>query len=336
MSSDPKVTVLMCAYNEASYITEAIESILRQSFTDFEFIIIDDASTDQTVETIRTMPDRRIRLVENDTNLGLTQSLNKGLLLAKGTYIARMDADDIALPHRLAAQVAYMEQHPETILCGSWAALFGKQEGVRKHPSESNLLKVRLLFSCQFIHPSVMLRKSALVTYQLYYNETFRQAQDYELWVRMIPYGQFHTIPEELIKYRVHAKQISHQDKGFQKENTHRIYRFLLEKLGVPLTSEHIELHQHLAYFEWKQPFEILLQAQVYFEQLIEANEKCGYFPRAAFKKFLQEYWWQLCANSTAHGLRVYRLYFTAALAEKRSWVQQSKFLLKAMLKYSR
>jgi len=118
---EPKVTVLMPVYNGERYLNEAVDSILGQTFTDFEFLIIDDASTDKTPEILRSYDDPRIRVVTNEENLGLSKSLNKGLALARGEFIARMDADDVSYPYRLQVQHEFMTQHPGAGVIGSWA-----------------------------------------------------------------------------------------------------------------------------------------------------------------------------------------------------------------------
>ena len=128
----PKISVVMPAYNAENYIREAIDSILAQTFRDFEFLIIDDGSTDHTVEIIRSYSDSRIRLYQNERNMGVAATLNRGLDLARGEYIARMDADDISLPERFAKQAAYMDAHPDVAVCGSNIILFS--EGAPERP----------------------------------------------------------------------------------------------------------------------------------------------------------------------------------------------------------
>lgn len=125
----PEISVVLSVYNDAKYVGVAIESVLAQTFTDFELIIIDDASTDESLSIARDFADERIRIVENEENLGLTKSLNKGISLAQGKYIARMDSDDICLPTRFEKQVAYLDAHPDVGVCGGWVELIGEQAG---------------------------------------------------------------------------------------------------------------------------------------------------------------------------------------------------------------
>ena len=144
MTTTPKVTVLMPVYNCEAYVGEAIDSILGQSFTDFEFLIIDDASNDNTVSVIQSFTDSRIRLIEKPRNTGYTNSLNYGLTIAKGEYIARMDGDDISLPERFAKQVTFMDAYPEVVACGTTYSIIGSSE-IKNVPLNHDDIKVQLL-----------------------------------------------------------------------------------------------------------------------------------------------------------------------------------------------
>ena len=153
------LTVLMSVYNGSRFLREAIESILNQTFYDFEFIIINDGSTDRTAEILATYQDKRIRIVRNSDNIGLTKSLNEGLKLARGKYIARQDADDISLPKRLERQISYLEAQPDIALLGTWANSIderGKILWEMRPPSDPSLLRWSMLFNNNMIHSSVM------------------------------------------------------------------------------------------------------------------------------------------------------------------------------------
>lgn len=204
----PYVTVLMSVYNAGDYLVQAIQSILEQSFRNFEFLIINDASTDRSREIILSFNDPRIVLVDNANNIGLTRSLNKGLKLARGRYIARMDADDIAMPERLKKQVDFLDAHPDYGLVGTYFQLYPSGK-IMRVPVQDEEIRTFMLFSNTFAHPSVMFRKELVDRYQLYYNEELLAAQDEELWYRMSKYGKIYNLPEVLLQYRVHPDQIS-------------------------------------------------------------------------------------------------------------------------------
>jgi glycosyltransferase involved in cell wall biosynthesis len=206
-SNRPKITVLMPVYNGETYLREAIESILAQSFRDFEFLIINDGSTDQSVSIIKSYYDPRIRQIDNDQNMGLVNTLNKGLLIAQGEYIARMDCDDISMPDRLKKQVEYMERHPNVGVCGTWIEWYG-EEYVFEYPTDDRGIKEAMLSYCALAHPAVMFGPSLLKTKKIYYNSAFEHIEDYELWSRLAPITTFVNIPEMLLKYRIHPGQI--------------------------------------------------------------------------------------------------------------------------------
>jgi glycosyltransferase involved in cell wall biosynthesis len=202
----PKVTVLMAVYNGERFLREAIDSILAQSFRDFEFLIINDGSTDNTREIVQSYSDPRIRLVDNGCNLGLTRSLNRGLELAEGQFIARQDADDISEPERLSRQVAFLEAHPEVVLLGTWYKEIDAQGNVvgnRELPCDYTQICWSLLFFCPFVHSSVMFRRAVVQEPVGFYDESFVYAQDYDLWCRITRHYSVANLNQYLLKLRI-------------------------------------------------------------------------------------------------------------------------------------
>jgi hypothetical protein len=202
----PKVTVLMAVHNGERYLRDAVESILCQTFQDFEFLIINDGSTDNTRDVILSYDDARIVLVDSEHNVGQTRSLNRGLELAAGEWIARQDADDISEPDRLAKQVAFLERHPEVALLGTWYKeidVQGTVIGKGKLPCDPTDIRWALLFFCPFVHSSVMFSKSVIAEQIGFYNETFAYAQDHELWYRIARRLPVANLPEPLVRFRV-------------------------------------------------------------------------------------------------------------------------------------
>lgn len=202
---DPIVSVILPAYNCPKYIGAAIESILAQTLQDFELLVIDDGSSDETPEIVRGYSDSRIRLVVQ-ANIGLAGTLNRGIGLARGMYIARQDQDDRSLPERLAKQVAFLDAHPECALVGTWAEIWyerTKSERIHAHPAGDAELKVFLLLNNPFVHSSVMLRKAALDSVGGYSTDPARQPpEDYELWSRIARDYDVANLPELLHVYR--------------------------------------------------------------------------------------------------------------------------------------
>jgi hypothetical protein len=210
--SVPKVSVVMSVYNGERYLREAMDSILNQTFRDFEFIIIDDASTDGTAGILQGYDDPRIVLLTNANNIGLTESLNRGLGSARGKYIARMDADDISLPKRLEKQVAYLDAHPEVGLLGTWAEVID-DEGAKLStlclPTDTLSIKWFLLFGSCIVHSTAMFRLA--LARRLGGYGPFRYAQDRDLWLRMSQEAEAVQLPEVLLQCRLHADAISMQ-----------------------------------------------------------------------------------------------------------------------------
>lgn len=196
----PKVSVLLSVFNGESFIKAAIESILNQTFQDFEFVIVDDASSDKTLEIIKSFKNTKIRVFQNQNNKGLTKSLNRGLSECSGKYIARLDADDRSYPERLQRQVAFLESHPEIglVLTGYKTVQENTKKGIPVSPDPDPLyLNWCLLFNNKVRHSTVMFRKE-IVDQLDGYDESFQLAQDYDLWSRMVSVTKFGILPDIL------------------------------------------------------------------------------------------------------------------------------------------
>lgn len=200
----PLVSVLLPVYNGAAYLTEAIQSIIDQTYDNFELIIINDGSTDESDAIIRKFVDPRIRYNQQE-NQGLAATLNKAVNLATGKYLARQDADDISLPQRFEKQVAFLETNSDYGIVGTWAEIWvetEKTERVHNHPAKSIILKFDLLFDNPFVHSSLMIRKAVFEQVGLYATAKERQPEDYELWSRIAREFEVANIPEILQVYR--------------------------------------------------------------------------------------------------------------------------------------
>lgn len=217
---NPKITVLLTVYNRES-ISRTIESILSQTFQDFELLIIDNASTDNTQSIIKSYSDNRIRLYINEKNMGQTYSLNRGLTLARGEYIARIDADDICLPKRLEIQAEFLDKNPEFGFCGSWVRYITDDDVLTvtmKMPKSDNSLRAMQIFSCSMYHPSAMYRKSIIETNSITYDSRIVISEDYELWRKLLNYSKGLNIPQILIYYRKGDNDsVKHADLMFKE-----------------------------------------------------------------------------------------------------------------------
>jgi glycosyltransferase involved in cell wall biosynthesis len=244
---DPKVTVLMSVYNGERYLNEAVDSILAQTFTDFEFLIIDDASTDLTPEILRSYDDPRIRIVTNEENLGLTKSLNKGIALARGEYIARMDADDVSFIVRLERQVEFMEKNADIGVLGSnyqYIDESGYPKGVVSTSLDPELTRWELLFLNPLAHPTVLMRTALMRSVQGY-DETFRFSQDYELWCRLTKITQLAKLQDVLLYLRSSKLNISHRHYKQQRIYSHLITLQVLQNILHNKEEGNISDNQH-------------------------------------------------------------------------------------------
>lgn len=220
----PQISVILPVYNAAPYVEKAINSILQQSFLDFELLLLDDGSTDNSSYIVReyAKKDERIRLIQRE-NRGLIATLNEGILLARAPYIARMDADDVSLPYRLEIQFRYMEREPKLVALGSaiqYINEFGKPYRRKKYPAGENVSKA-LLWGAPLAHPSVMLRTLAVRDVGGYPSE-FTHAEDYALWLRLQSRGRIDNVPNVLLYYRIHKYSVSHINALQQRNSTLR------------------------------------------------------------------------------------------------------------------
>lgn len=208
----PLASVLIPAYNCEAYVLEAVSSMLSQSFTDFELLVIDDGSTDSTRKLLESVQDPRLRLVSNERNIGLIGTLNRGLDLATGRYVARMDADDISGSERLEKQVRFLETHPDVHVLGTMVNLIneeGKVFGaITGYPKDADEIHRYLLRECCLIHPSVMFRKDTVLAAGGY-SASAQHAEDYDLWLRLSDRHKIANLPEKLVSYRMHRNQVS-------------------------------------------------------------------------------------------------------------------------------
>ncbi|MBE9047647.1 glycosyltransferase [Pleurocapsales cyanobacterium LEGE 10410] len=239
----PKVSVLMCVYNGEAHLRAALESILEQTFTDFEFVIVDDGSTDSSWQMLTeySREDSRITLIRNQENIGLTKSLNKGLKLAEGEYIARQDADDVSFPERFEKQVAFLDRHSEVVLVSCDIERINAEGcpiGKFQRGCEPELVFWYLLFYNRLAgHSQVVFRRESVMNIDGYC-ENYRYSQDYELWCRLVETGKILILPKVLLQQRFHSQRVSAAKKLEQREYTlaqvkHNIQKLVGEEISL-------------------------------------------------------------------------------------------------------
>lgn len=210
--SSALVTVLMAVHNGERHLPAALGSVINQTYKNLEIVVVDDGSTDSTATTLADCQDLRLRVIRNPEKIGLARSLNRGIDLAKGSYIARMDADDVCHPERIERQVQYMEHHPDVGLLGTACRLIDDDDGLLgtvQHPTDDAAMRWRLLFGPALAHPTAMIRTSVLRRHGLRYNPQWPVAQDYEFWPRVLQHCRGANLTDLLLDYRLHGQSAS-------------------------------------------------------------------------------------------------------------------------------
>jgi len=315
MSSAPLISVLLPVYNGEPYLRAAIDSVLAQSLGDFELLVINDGSTDRTQDIIEALRDDRIRPYTNARRQGLPATLDRGLTLARGRYLARMDADDLCAVDRFRLQARYLEQHPETSLVGSWYRLMGSNRIVPLPESSAEISFHLMRFNC-IAHPSVMFRLADFRANGLAYDAGYEHAEDYACWVRFARLGlRMVNLPLPLLVHRRHSGQISRRHAAAQRRATERIALEQLAYIGLEPSPDDLRTHFSLLRGEFVPDSEYVESAARWIETLLAANKARGFYDDAVMGTYLAERWFRLSYHATAAGPAAWRRYRSAGFA---------------------
>jgi len=332
------VSVIMPVYNGEKYIAEAIESILNQTFKDFELLIINDCSTDETVSIINRYKDKRIRLIHNDTNIGLARVRNVGIQKAKGKYIAWLDSDDISLNTRLEKQVSLLEKNPSIGMCGTWVKTIGNAEHIWQYPTDSDIIKSTMLFHNCFATSSVMLRKELLDKHEYLFDLDYPPAEDYDLWEKISHDYDVANIPEILTYYRLHSSQTTFSDEArqIQLECAWKVQKRMLQPLNISPDEKEKALHLKIGLQgDCKVAARSdLISVQDWLYKLYTANLKSKRFPNRAFKQSLNNKLYTVCSTSNIGLTCFYRSPFR--IIDLRFFYRLAKLLAKCILRYNK
>ena len=320
--ADPRVTVLLPVFNGEPYLQDAIASVLAQTYRDFELLIVDDGSTDRSPEIAARFAaaDGRVRICRRE-HRGLVDALNFGIEAARGEYIARADADDVNLPHRLKTQVELLDATPDVTACGTWVTIL--DGGAVWHlPTDPAALHAALLFAIPMFHPTVMVRRRWLVQSGLRYDPAFAHAEDYDLWERGAANARYANVPRALVRYRHHPQQVSRQHADAQLEASRRVRGRMLNSLGVHPSSEESDLHERLCYWDVPPERSVLAATRAWFDRLAAANRGAERFPEPAFSRLLITRWGRVCALAGPSGFRLVGEYVRSDLVRRHpeSW----------------
>jgi glycosyltransferase involved in cell wall biosynthesis len=322
----PEVTILLPVHNGEGYLGQALDSVCAQSFGDFECIVIDDGSTDGTAMVVERhrRQDARVRSVRR-AHGGAIAALNAGIELATGRYVARMDADDVSLPDRLATQVAFMNAHPDVGICGTWAKpLGGGFRDVWRVPTDDATLRCQTLFRSPFAHPTVMLRGEFVAQERLRYDPEYEHAEDYELWARHLGTSRWRwaNIPKPLVHVRLHGEQVSHRFHRAQSVQSRRIRAMQLTRLGFDPTAAELDLHEAIVAADPPGTTEFLNAAHLWLQRLRTANDIRRCYPPEAFARELGDRWYRICSACVSLRPSVCIAYRRSPLArDNPSWM---------------
>lgn len=326
-----RVVVLMPVYNAGCFLHRAIKSILGQSFKDFQLMIIDDASTDNSLEIIESFADPRIYCHRNDSNMGLARTLNRGMALADCEYLVRMDADDISLPRRLEWQVAFMDSDRDIGASGSWIKGFGSlaSRGVIKYVSGHESMRACLLFCTSMAHPTVILRHAEWMSEKLSYNPTFNRTEDFELWSRAVSKIRFGNLPKVTCLYRRHSGSVTlyHSDEMISQYQI--IIKGHLEKIGIIPSSHEVELHSKIGLREKVGSITELRTAEEWLKYVRRLAVQAGY-EKVSVKEAFSLIWYRYSRNAAWLGREGERMCLSSDLLMPESVTYKDRALFKA------
>lgn len=335
MKLNKKVTVLLSVYNGEDYIKNAIISVLEQTYTDFDLLLMDDGSTDKSAEIIHSFEDDRIKYIKNEQNMGLTKTLNKGLNLIEGEYIIRMDSDDICYPERFEKQIKYMDENKHLVVSGSNVRQFSAtgwdyKTNVNTKPEE---IRTELLFNCPLKHPSVIMRNSIIKKENYQYSTEHIATEDFGLWRKISEKYDLGNLKNVLMDYRIHDQGISVQanKKRESRDKAHiLIYKESFDRLGIAYTDKDLTLFRcfvtHSLEFSEensKQLSDFLFK----IKNVIKDNPK---FDVNFYEKLVSGFFrmnFQRRKSSASELLRTYNSYFKPAF--KMSYIDIAKLNIK-------
>ncbi len=305
----PSLSIIMPAYNVGQYIAQAIQSVLDQTYEDFELIIINDGSTDNTKTVITSFNDSRIKYFENEKNSGIVFSRNRGLKLAKGEYIGMLDADDVAHSEKFKKQIAFLEQNKDFGMLGSWAN-FIDEEGVRlagswKLKAPPEMIPSIMLFKNYFLQSAVIYRKECIS--QFSFREGFDILEDYLIWLEIINKYKAWNLQEYLIDYRVHDGGVTkmHQQKKLEKEK--KVFQIQFNHLGIDATAQEMELHLLIRDDKPISKIETLKSIEKWLLKIQEKNNELKIYDQKILGKVIFNRWLKVCEK--AKGLHFRMLY---------------------------
>ena len=288
----PLVSVVISVYNAEQYIREALDSILSQSFAEYEIFLFDDGSSDGTRAILNTYSDKRLMVHSSSCNLGLATQVNKGLDLARGKYIARMDGDDVAHPDRFLRQIKFLEENPEIGICGTFAERFN-YDGVShlwKFPTAHEHIQASLLFRGSFCNPSTMMRREVVEMHSLRYDSDFPPCEDYHMWYRLLKVTRGANLTDVLLRYRLSPTQFTQAKADVKRANLKKLRRVMLRDLDLPTDEDSVTFHEAVVGDDWPNDSKWFKRAVSWMESIALKNKVSGLYSDHALAAALSQH----------------------------------------------
>ncbi len=332
----PLVSVIMPVFNAERYLRDSLVSILNQTYKNMEVIIVDDECTDASMEIINAFNDPRITIIRNAKNLGLAACLNKAIQSSKGSFLARMDADDSARPERIAKQVEFLEANPGIDIVGSSMRYFGYSDHLHVFPETHEECRIQLLFNVCFGHPTVVFRKNVFDMPENFYDEALKQySEEYDLWCRLANRYRFHNLKEVLLDYRTYPPDIKTGSEEKRKKNSLVIRQnYLIATLGTA-TAQELALHARMSMMEKVRTREDLLACDQWLNKIADLNRQRQIFHGDRLVRRLARLFFELCYHNSGRGFFSLGYYYSSPWSAiyKPPLQIMAKFVLKSILK---
>lgn len=322
-NNSPILSVIMPVFNGERYLYESINSVLNQSFKNFEFIIINDCSTDKTNHILSEYKslDNRIVIINNLKNKGIAYSLNEAIKTSKSDLIVRMDSDDVCMPSRFQKQFDYMSNNPLIAVSGTGALINNSNRLLKDYfiPFTKDAhIKTQLLFESPFVHPSIIFRKEVFFRNKMQYDSTYSRAEDYKLWTQFARISNMGNIINVGLSYRVNVNSVSNKYKSVQLNDAGLIREEYFKQIGIPYTESEFILHNRIPIYDDWFTLTDLIEVEKWFLKLLDLNRANQYFEKTAFYDILSTYWERAVIKSELPLLMSWKLYRESVLFNKQ------------------
>ncbi len=298
----PILSIIIPTYNAEKFISQAIQSILDQTYNNFELIIINDASTDNTKSIIETFDDSRIKYFENEKNEGIVFSRNKGLKLARGEYIGMLDADDIVYPEKFKLQIDFLEKNKDFGMVGSWARFIDENgkylTGSWKLKASPKMIPSIMLFKNYFLQSAVLYRRECIGSFS--FKEGFEIGEDYLIWYEILKKWKAWNLQQYLLDYRVHEKSITQNNIEFKREKEKEVFKIILSNLKIKPSDEESELHILIREGNAIRDTKTLLSIEKWLLKIIAQNRLLKIYDTTILERIVFERWLKVCSKAGA------------------------------------